>query len=112
MISVYRDMVRDALYPRRRGVLTKRNKFLAVSATVPMTKSEISDLRLSLRLSKGMFASVLGVSEKTVEAWEAGTNSPSGSALRLMNMLTVYPDILVETRTVTELIQRDRQNPR
>lgn len=102
MISVYLDLVRDALYPRKRGLLTKRNKFLAVAALKEMNAEDIKKLRLRLRLSSGMFASVMGVSEKTVEAWESGTNRPAGSSLRLMNMLSIYPDILVETRTVFE----------
>lgn len=102
MISVYLDLVRDALYPRKRGLLTKRNKFLAVADLNEMSAEDIKKLRLRLRLSSGMFASVMGVSEKTVEAWERGTNKPSGSSLRLMNMLSIYPDILVETRTVFE----------
>ena len=29
----------------------------------------------------------MGVSIKTVEAWEAGTNHPSGSANRLLHMM-------------------------
>lgn len=102
MISVYLDLVRDALYPKKRGTLTKRNKFLAVSGLSEMSAEDIRKLRSRLRLSSGMFASILGVSEKTVEAWESGTNKPAGSSLRLMNMLSVYPDILVETRTVFE----------
>lgn len=102
MISVYLDLVRDALYPRKRGLLTKRNKFLAVAALNEMSAEDIKKLRLRLRLSSGMFASVMGVSEKTVEAWESGTNRPAGSSLRIMNMLSIYPDILVETRTVFE----------
>ena len=102
MISVYLDIVRDALYPRKRGLLTKRNKFLAVADLNEMSAEDIKKLRLRLRLSSGMFASVMGVSEKTVEAWERGTNKPAGSSLRLMNMLSIYPDILVETRTVFE----------
>ena len=102
MISIYLDLVRDALYPKKRGVLTKRNKFLAVAPLREMGADDIKKLREHLRLSSGMFASVLGVSEKTVEAWESGTNSPSGASLRLMNMLCLYPDILIETRTVYE----------
>ena len=102
MISVYLDLVRDALYPKKRGTLTKRNKFLKVASLEDMSPEEIKKLRARLRLSSGMFASILGVSEKTVEAWESGVNKPAGSSLRLMNMLSVYPDILVETRTVYE----------
>jgi putative transcriptional regulator len=29
----------------------------------------------------------MGVSEKTVEAWEAGVNHPSGAASRILSMM-------------------------
>lgn len=38
-------------------------------------------------MSQKIFASYIGVSPKTVEAWEAGTNHPSGAASRLLNMM-------------------------
>ena len=41
MISVYLDLVRDALYPKKRGTLTKRNKFLAVSELSEMSAEDI-----------------------------------------------------------------------
>ena len=34
-----------------------------------------------------MFAQLLGVSKKTVEAWEAGTKKPNGSVLRLFQVI-------------------------
>ena len=100
MISVYLESVRDALYPRRSGVLTKRSKYIRIEPLRPYTKDEIRTLRLRLHLSVGLFAELLGVSTKTVEAWESGHNEPSGPALRLMNMIQRYPDILIESHTV------------
>ena len=101
MISAYADMVKDALYPKKR-VLTKRNRYLKIAEPRSFSAEEIRSLRRKLRLSVGMFASLLAVSDKTVEAWEAGTNVPSGPALRLMTMIMTYPDILVDTRTLYE----------
>ena len=100
MISVYLEEVRDALYPRKNGVLTKRNKYVKIEPLRTYTADEIRTLRLRLHLSLGLFAELLGVSEKTVEAWESGHNEPSGPALRLMNMIQRYPDVLMETHTV------------
>ena len=100
MISVYLEEVRDALYPKKSGVLTKRNKYVKIEPLRPYTADEIRTLRLRLHLSLGLFAELLGVSEKTVEAWESGHNEPSGPALRLMNMIQRYPDVLMETHTV------------
>ena len=101
MISAYADMVKDALYPKKR-VLTRRNKYLKIAAPRAFSSEEIRSLRIRLRLSVGMFAELLSGSDKTVEAWEAGTNVPSGPALRLMTMIMTYPDILVDTRTFYE----------
>jgi len=47
----------------------------------------VKKLRAELRLSQSAFATVLGVSKKTVEAWEAGRNVPSGSARRLLEVI-------------------------
>jgi putative transcriptional regulator len=38
-------------------------------------------------MSQRLFAEALGVSTKTVEAWEAGTNTPSGVANRMLELL-------------------------
>jgi putative transcriptional regulator len=57
--------------------------------------AQIADLRQErLHLSQNVFASVLNVSLKTVQAWEQGRNSPCGPALRLLWLLTARPDML------------------
>ena len=38
-------------------------------------------------MSQEMFAKVMGVSKKTVEAWEAGTNKPIGTARRMLSLI-------------------------
>ena len=48
---------------------------------------EIRDIRTKAGMTQSVFASYMGVSIKTVEAWEAGTNHPSGAASRLLSMM-------------------------
>ena len=48
---------------------------------------QIKMIRKSVKMSQKTFACYLGVSEKTVEAWEAGTNHPSGAASRILSMM-------------------------
>ena len=60
---------------------------LGIKPVKKYSKETIKDLRLRLNLSQRSFASALGVSSKTVEAWEAGTNSPSGAASRMLGLL-------------------------
>ena len=54
----------------------------------------IKALRERLFLPQGMFGKVVGVSGKTVEAWEAGTRRPGGSAMRLLAELDTNPGYL------------------
>ena len=48
---------------------------------------EIKGVRTSLQMTQSTFAAVMGVSQKTVEAWEAGTNVPIGTARRMLALL-------------------------
>ena len=48
---------------------------------------EIKGVRTSLQMTQSTFAAVMGVSKKTVEAWEAGTNVPIGTARRMLALL-------------------------
>ncbi len=51
------------------------------------SKEAIKNIRLGLNLSQRAFAEVLGVSHRTVEAWEAGRNHPAGSASRIIEII-------------------------
>jgi putative transcriptional regulator len=55
--------------------------------------SEIRNIRTSLTLSQSTFSHVLGVSPKTIEAWESGRNIPQGPALRMLELLKKNPNI-------------------
>lgn len=57
---------------------------------------EIKNVRLSLGMTQITFAEVMGVSPKTVEAWEAGTNKPIGSARRFLSVLQADPSMLTK----------------
>lgn len=101
MLSIYKDAVRDALYPKK-GNLSKTNKFLKVTELPPLTAKEIKKLRMDLQLSQSMFAGVLGASVKTIIAWENGTNEPCGPALRLMQILKKNPDVIIEAEIMEQ----------
>lgn len=52
---------------------------------------EIKAIRTSLKMTQSVFALVMGVSKKTVEAWEQGVNRPSGSSCRLLYFYKLHP---------------------
>lgn len=67
---------------------------------VPEYKAEdVTRTRKELNLSQRGLASVLGVSPRTVEAWEAGKNTPSGAARHLLYLVD-NDHSLVERLTV------------
>ena len=49
--------------------------------------SDIKEIRLNQNMTQRLFAKAMGVSVKTVEAWESGTNRPSGVANRMLEIL-------------------------
>jgi len=55
---------------------------------IPEYKADdVQQLRITLNLSQRGFAYALGVSKRTVEAWETGRNIPNGSARNLLYLL-------------------------
>lgn len=50
---------------------------------------EIREIRNRAGMTQSVFASYMGVSKKTVEAWENGRTHPTGPAYRLMNILSL-----------------------
>lgn len=48
---------------------------------------EIRNIRTKLHLTQNLFAQAIGVSVKTVEAWESGRNIPQGPAQRMLFIL-------------------------
>ena len=48
---------------------------------------EIKEIRAQLGMTQRIFAGAMGVSIKTVEAWETGTSHPSGTACRMLELL-------------------------
>jgi len=53
------------------------------------TADEIKAIRVQQSMTQRVFAEALGVSVKTVESWETGTNRPSGIANRMLEFLTL-----------------------
>jgi Predicted transcriptional regulator len=59
---------------------------------IPAYSSEqIRELRTRYDLTRALLGSIIGVSSKTVEAWEIGTRQPSASALRLIYEIDTNP---------------------
>jgi len=60
---------------------------ITVSPLHNYTGNEVKEIRKRHNMTQRLFAEVLGVSVKTVEAWEADKNTPSGCACRMLELL-------------------------
>jgi putative transcriptional regulator len=78
----------------REGKLKLRTTKLLIKPVPTYTAKNVKELRQELRLAQSSFAIACGVSVKTVEAWEAGTNTPSGVARRLFQIIENDPSVL------------------
>lgn len=56
------------------------------------TPEEVLRIRENLRASQGVFAKLLGVSIKTLQAWEQGKNPPPPIARRLLDRIEADPE--------------------
>jgi putative transcriptional regulator len=58
--------------------------------------SPVIAARQSSGLTQPQFATLLGVSVRTLQEWEQGRRSPSGAAKTLLRVAEKHPDILRE----------------
>ncbi len=55
-------------------------------------------IRKKLRLSQSAFASLMGVSPRTIQDWEQGRRKPQGPAKSLLRIAEQHPEIFIEIR--------------
>jgi len=58
-----------------------------IDPVIELNKDQIREIRMQAQMTQHVFADYLGVSPKTVEAWERGRTHPTGPAYRLMSFL-------------------------
>jgi len=63
---------------------------------LPYTPKAVKEVRLSLSCSQAVLAQLLGVSVRTVQAWECGKTTPSEMACRWLAEIKRDPDYWVE----------------
>ena len=85
--------------------ILKRHK-VTVEPVKIYEAAEVKKIRKSTGMSQKTFASYIGVSDKTVEAWEAGINHPSGAASRLLRMMEMDKDLIIKFPFVTNAVAK------
>lgn len=60
---------------------------LCLQPVHPLQPAQIKQLREQAKISQAVFAAYLNTSVSTVQKWEIGEKKPSGTALKLLNLV-------------------------
>ena len=70
-----------------KGTGKAKTTVFMISPVTKYSNKEIKAIRNKAGMTQTVFANYMGVSKKTVEAWELGRTHPTGPAYRLLNIL-------------------------
>ena len=102
-MSVYESIIKglNEAVEYENGKGKARVSRCTVNPAPEFSSQEIKDIRLNFGMTQVTFAEVMGVSVKTVEAWEAGTNKPIGSARRFLSVIQAEPELLAKVNIIS-----------
>jgi putative transcriptional regulator len=101
-MNVYESIMRglNEALEYQQGKLTARSVTLSTMKPVEkFDRKDIKQIRKKTGLSQSMFAWSIGVSPKTVEAWESGRNKPEGASRRMLEVIRDDPDFVKRFQT-------------
>jgi putative transcriptional regulator len=99
MRNIYQEIIDEGgeILEKGTGHLRRHTReYMPVFPLKAYGPCEIKALREKNSYTQSYFGELLGVSLKTIQAWEAGTNKPTGTALRLFQILEQNPRALDE----------------
>jgi len=88
--------INEAIEDSKEDEKTLKRRAVTIIPVKKYRSEEIKRIRRTTGLSQKLFASYLGVSNKTVEAWERGINQPSGAACRMLHMMELDKNLIEE----------------
>ena len=94
-MSEFYDLIKTGLEEAvafEQGKLQAKTRTVSIEELAHFEPNEIRQIRIDTGMTQSLFAHYLGVSKKTVEAWECGRNHPVGAANRLLWITQKDPD--------------------
>ena len=76
------------------GKLTLKTHQLSNAGELNISPDEIVNIREQFNMSRGVFASLLHTSSRTLENWEQGRSAPNGQAVTLLKLVQRHPETL------------------
>ena len=94
MTAVFDDIMnslnelKDAAEGKPTGLVVHQRTVKEVDVFTPQ---EIKRVRLDANMTQKTFAACIGVTAKSVEAWEGGRSKPDGAARRMLGLMRDNP---------------------
>lgn len=85
--SIIKGLNEAIEYEKGNKTIKAKSKQVTISPLSHLKGKQVKKIRNTLNLSQRSFAMLMGVSIKTVEAWESGRNEPNGTAQRMLSLL-------------------------
>ena len=79
----------------RQGVRVLRNTEPA-ARTFELPEADVAAIRETYGLSQAKFASLMGISVRTLQNWEQGRRIPRGPARVLLRVAALHPDAVLD----------------
>jgi putative transcriptional regulator len=93
-----KEAMEDAIaFERGKHHDLKVTRIQALRPPKAMSPRDIARIRERLNCSQAVFAMMLNISPKTVQAWEQGSREPGDAALKLLTIAKNHPEVLLET---------------
>ncbi len=93
-----KDAMKDTLaFERGKRRDLKVTRIQAPRPPKAMSPRDITRIRERLNCSQSVFAMMLNISPRTVQAWEQGSREPGDAALKLLTIAKNHPEVLLET---------------
>ena len=93
-----KEAMEDALaFERGKRRVLRVTRIQAPRPPKAMSPRDIAQIRQRLNCSQAVFALMLNISPKTVQAWEQGSREPGDAALKLLTIAKNHPEVLLET---------------
>ena len=85
----------DEILQAVREIKAGKGKVVLQGTPVLATPSLAIDARAKVGLSQSQFATLLGVSVRTLQGWEQGRKQPSGAARTLLSIARINPQAVL-----------------
>ena len=96
-MSVYESILQGLTEAEQyqQGNISAHKTKLIIKPVETFSTDDIKQIRKKTGLSQVSFAGTIGVSPKTIEAWENGRNKPEGTARRLLEVIRDDPNFVM-----------------